>query len=260
MSQMECGHLGGGGAPRQSASWAPRREAKTRHLASSTAALLLSFSGLPELRASTRGKNSSAHQPTCRTHFELRQGSNCGLPCQDECSGGHVGGTCCSVHRDGSVGGGRSPGPRGDNTGGRVCLLPPPTIISLSRRLVPYIVMGFSTVYEMACFLKGVLLRQLLPSFTSSRRRYFSRLLAPLMRGASFLPSFTQGRDCDINASLPQGCGCVINASWRCGAPSTGCCGAGQSGLSGPVALGPGVRALVSGQSSSPLFLPGQCA
>ena len=30
--------------------------------------------------------------------------------------------------------------------------------------------------------------------------------------------------------------------------------------LSGPVALGPGIRALVSGQSSSPLFLPGQCA
>ena len=30
--------------------------------------------------------------------------------------------------------------------------------------------------------------------------------------------------------------------------------------LSGPVALGPGVLALVSGQNSSPLFLPGQCA
>ena len=30
--------------------------------------------------------------------------------------------------------------------------------------------------------------------------------------------------------------------------------------LSGPVALGPGIRALVSGQNSSPLFLPGQCA
>ena len=30
--------------------------------------------------------------------------------------------------------------------------------------------------------------------------------------------------------------------------------------LSGPVALGPGIRALVSGQNSSPLLLPGQCA
>ena len=35
--------------------------------------------------------------------------------------------------------------------------------------------------------------------------------------GVSFLPSVTQGRDCDINAFLTQGCGCVINASRRCG-------------------------------------------
>ena len=40
------------------------------------------------------------------------------------------------MHRVGSVDGRRSPVPRGDNTGGRVCLLPPPTIICLSRRLV----------------------------------------------------------------------------------------------------------------------------
>ena len=32
--------------------------------------------------------------------------------------------------------------------------------------------------------------------------------------------------------------------------------GAGPYGLSGPVALGPGIRALVSGQGGSPLFLP----
>ena len=64
----------------------------------------------------------------------------------------------------------------------------------------------------------------------------------------SFHPLVTQGRDC------------VTNASRRCGVPATGCCGTGQSGLSGPVALGPGVRALVSGQSSSPLFPPEQCA
>ena len=41
---------------------------------------------------------------------------------------------------------------------------------------------------------------------------------------------------------------------------STGCCGTGPYRLSGPVALGPGVLALVSGQSGSPLYLPGQCA
>ena len=63
-----------------------------------------------------------------------------------------------------------------------------------------------------------------------------------------------------LHPLVTQGRGCVINASWRCGAPSTGCCGAGPYGLPGPVALGPGVRALVSGQSSSLLFLPGQCA
>ena len=80
------------------------------------------------------------------------------------------------------------------------------------------------------------------------------------LRGVSFHPLVTQGRDCDINAFLTQGRGCVINAPRRCGVPSTGCCGTGPSGLSGPVALGPGIRALVSGQSSSPLYLPGQCA
>ena len=163
-----------------------------------------------------------------------------------------VGRTCCSVLRDGSGDGWQSPVPRGDNTGGEIFYL-----LCQPSHLCPA---DWFPVYEMACFMKGVLLRQLLPSFTSLRRRYFSRLVAPPTHGASFLPSFTQGRDCDINASLTQGCGCVINASWRCGAPSTGCRGAGLSGFSGPVALGPGVRALVSGQSSSPLFLPGQRA
>ena len=64
----------------------------------------------------------------------------------------------------------------------------------------------------------------------------------------SFHPLYTQGRVCDINAFLTQGCGCVINASWRCGAPSAGCCGTGPSRLSGPVALELITDALVSGR------------
>ena len=36
-----------------------------------------------------------------------------------------------------------------------------------------------------------------------------------------------QESDCEINASFAQGCGCVINASRRCGVPATGCCGTG---------------------------------
>ena len=36
-----------------------------------------------------------------------------------------------------------------------------------------------------------------------------------------------QESDCEINASFAQGCGCVINASRRCGIPVTGCCGTG---------------------------------
>ena len=101
---------------------------------------------------------------------------------------------------------------------------------------------------------KSLLRRDLRRSIVSSMG------LSSSMPGIPFhhSPSITQGSV--INAFLAQGCGCVINAFWRCGTPSTGCRGAGPSGLSGPVALGPGIRVLVSGQSSSPQFLPGQCA
>ena len=51
-----------------------------------------------------------------------------------------IGGTLGGALRDGSDGW-RSPVRRGDSTGGRDCLHPPPTIAFQSRRQVPYIVM-----------------------------------------------------------------------------------------------------------------------
>ena len=85
-----------------------------------------------------------------------------------------VGGIFCYEQRDGSDGW-QSPGPRGDTTGGarsstspanhHFCV--PPTGLVLRDGGVPW------TVFEMACFQRGELLRQPLPFFTSLRRRYF---------------------------------------------------------------------------------------
>ena len=81
------------------------------------------------------------------------------------------------------------------------------------------------TVYEMACFQRGELLRQLTTLFNVVAATLFSLpLVTPLTTLRRPFYRLLEHR------------------------------------LSGPVALGPGVRALVSGQSSSPLFLPGQCA
>ena len=68
---------------------------------------------------------------------------------------------------------------------------------------------GLGSSVVSPCYAVSGGIERYLPIFSSQHR-------------VSFHPLGTQGRDCDINAFLAQGCGCVTNASWRCDAPSTG--------------------------------------
>ena len=108
-----------------------------------------------------------------------------------------VGGTHGRVRRDGSDGW-QSPGPRGDNTGGRARVPPPPTIAFLSRRQVPNIVMG--------------------------RGRCTSWQVLHIQTGAIFYVSFLC---CGVNPACCCGSG-TRGLRRRCGVLAADGCGSGQ--------------------------------
>ena len=159
-----------------------------------------------------------------------KAGSQLQAPMSDESAGGCVGGTYRSVHRDGISLRKAIAGPPGRNYWGRrlstssachhLCVSPTGPVLrdGLGSLVVSPCVMW--TVYEMACFQRGELLRQPPPSFTSLRRRYLPSSRRPLSRTGllSFFGS-RRGATCDVNACLTQGCSCIINASRRCGVP-----------------------------------------